>query len=102
MAKKTKKASQPKKVIEAPKQFSKEEIEAALQISHSEYFMNVIALLSHDPDIQELTYTKVPITTPAGGNYLVSILHIGGPKLNLRDLAAAAEAQVELSKNKNG
>ncbi len=72
------------------KQFSKEEIEAALQITHSEYFMQVIALLSHT-DQEELNYVKVPITTPDGGSYLVSILHIEGPKINLAKLAEFAE-----------
>lgn len=72
------------------KQFSKEEIEAALQIAHSEYMLQVIALLSHDPDNKELTYVKVPIVTPAGGTYLVSILHIDGPKVDLQDLAKNA------------
>lgn len=74
-------------------QFSKEEIEAALQIAHSEYFMQVIALMSHDADVKELSYVKVPVTTPQGGTYLVSILHIDGPKIDLNDLAAKAESQ---------
>lgn len=71
--------------------FSKADIEAALQLAHSEYFMQVIALLSHDPENQDLSYVKVPVTTPAGGTYLVSILHVEGPKVNLKQLADAAE-----------
>lgn len=80
-----------------PKRFAKEEIEAALQITHSEYFMQVLALLSHDPDLTDLNYVRVPITTPDGGTYLISILHIDGPKLNLAKLAAAAEASEKQS-----
>lgn len=72
------------------KQFSTEEIDAALQIAHSEYFMQVIALLSHT-DQKDLTYVKVPVTTPQGGNYLVSILHIDGPKIDLQALDQAAK-----------
>lgn len=72
------------------KQFSAEEIEAALQITHSEYFMQVIALLSH-ADQKDLAYVKVPVTTPNGGLYLVSILHIEGPKIQLDKLAEVAE-----------
>lgn len=76
------------------KKFSKEEIQAALEICHSEYFMQVIALLSHDTDLnKELTFVRVPVTTPQGGTYLVSILHVDGPLLSLEDLAKIAEAQ---------
>ena len=70
--------------------FTPEEVEAALQIAHSEYFMQVVALMSH-LDQKDLTYVKVPITTPDGGNYLVSILHIDGPKIDLQNLAKSAE-----------
>lgn len=81
--------------IKKPK-FTKEEVEAALQICHSEYFIQVIALMSYDPSTPDLTYVKVPVTTPDGGNYLISILHIDGPKLNLAKLEAAAlEAEKE-------
>ena len=83
-----------KKILEQPsekKQFSKEEIEAALQIAHSEYFMQTMALLSHDPDQKELSYVKVPVMTPNGGTYLISILHIDGPKVDLTKLSEAAE-----------
>lgn len=74
-----------------PKEFSKEEIQAALEILHSEYFMNVLGLMSHEKDAGELSYVKVPMVTPNGGTYLVSILHIDGPKLHLGNLAKVAE-----------
>lgn len=82
-------------VTEEKKTFSKEEIQAGLELAHSEYFMQVLALLSHDPDNKELNFVRVPVTTPQGGTYLVSILHIEGPKVDLTDLAAKAEAQKE-------
>ena len=69
-----------------PKSFSKEDIQAGLEILHKEYFMNVIALTSYDPDATTLNYIKVPIVTPDGGTYLVSILHVDGPKINLKSL----------------
>lgn len=78
-------------MTEDKKEFSKEEIQAALEITHNEYLMNVIALLSHDKDETELSYVKVPFTTPDGGTYLVSILHVDGPKINLKKLAESAE-----------
>lgn len=73
--------------------FTKGEIEAALDITHSEYFMQVIALLSHDSDIKDLTFVKVPVVTPDGGTYLVSIMHVDGPKIDLHALGKAAEAK---------
>lgn len=86
-----------KTVTDAPKPekkvFSNEEIQAALELVHSEYFMQVIALLSHNPGNKDLTYVKVPLTTPDGGNYLVSILHIDGPKIDLQKLAEVSETQ---------
>lgn len=75
------------------KQFSKEEIEAGVTLTYSEFFMNVIALESHDPQQKELNYHKKAVQTPDGGTYLISILHVDGPKLNLQDLASKAEAQ---------
>lgn len=71
------------------KKFSKEEVEAALNLLHREYFMQVSAVCSYT-DLKELTFTKCPIQTPSGGLYLVSILHIDGPKLSLDALAEAS------------
>lgn len=80
-------------VKEPNKTFTPEEVEAALQLTHSEYFMQIVALTSHLKDVQHLTYSKCPVTTPEGGTYLVSILHIEGPKVDLKMLAEAADAQ---------
>lgn len=86
---------------ELKKQFSKDEIQAALDIVHSEYFMHVVGLLSHDPDNKDLTFVRVPVQTPQGGLYLVSILHVDGPKVSLPQLAEAAEAaEVEMAREK--
>ena len=75
--------------------FSKEDIQAALEILHSEYFMNVLGLLSHNEDVDLLDYVKVPVVTPNGGTYLVSVLHIDGPKVNLKALAEMTKSQVK-------
>lgn len=75
--------------------YTSEQIEAGLQIIHREYFMSVVGLASFDPQYKELTYIKVPLTTPDGGNYLISILHIDGPKINLQNLAKVADEDKE-------
>jgi hypothetical protein len=72
--------------------FTKGQIQDALDLLHSEYFMQVIALVSQDGETQELNYVKVPVVTPEGGTYLVSILHVDGPKVNLLELAKVAES----------
>lgn len=79
--------------IESPKKFSNEEIQAGLDISASEYFINVASLTSHREDAELLNFTKVPVSTPDGGIYLVCIMHVDGPRLNLKNLAKAAEEQ---------
>lgn len=73
------------------KQFTELEIQAGLEIAHKEYFTQVVALLSMMPNAKDLTYVKVPMTTPEGGNYLVSILHIDGPTIDLKKLDEAAK-----------
>lgn len=79
--------------LKSPNKFTKAEIQAALDITHSEYFMQVISLLSYDSDIKDLTFVKVPVVTPEGGTYLVSIMHVDGPKVDLVALGKAAEAK---------
>lgn len=71
--------------------FSQEEVQAALEVLNSEYFMQTVALLTHLPDRKELLYSKVAMSTPDGGLYLVSILHIEGPVLDLSKLGKAAD-----------
>ena len=63
-------------------QLTKEQTDAALEIAHREFFMNVLATLSYT-DLKEVSYHKVPIVTEDGGTYLVSILHVDGPKIQL-------------------
>lgn len=76
---------------EVPKKFTKEEVQSALEIVHSEYFTQVLALLSYTDQL-ELNYNKVPVVTPDGGTYLVSILHVDGPKINIQKFKEIAEA----------
>lgn len=59
------------------------DVQTGLEILHREYLMNVVALLSHDESIKELSYVKVPLVTEEGGTYLVSVLHIDGPKMDM-------------------
>lgn len=70
--------------------FTKEEVNAALEIIHKEYFSSIMALLSHTEQT-EVSYVNVPVVTPQGGTYLVSILHVDGPKFDLTSLRNAAE-----------
>lgn len=94
MPRKRKTIELPEIKTETKKVFTEEEIEAGLEIVHSEYFMHVLGLVSHNPTLKELTFVRVPIQTPEGGLYLVSILHVDGPKIDLQKLAEKADAIV--------
>lgn len=94
MAKKTKIPAKTEK-----KTFTEVEVQAALEILHSEYFMQTIALLSHLEDAKDLKYVKVPVSTPDGGLYLVSILHVDGPTVSLKNLKEQAELQEAKKEN---
>lgn len=84
-----------KKKIDLKKEFTIEEVESGLQIVHQEYFMQVLALLSYDKSQKELTYVKVPIVTPNGGVYLLSILHVEGPKVDIQAFAEVADEKTK-------
>lgn len=62
---------------------SKQNVDDALTIVHREYFMQVLAILSMDKTTKDFTYTKIPITSDDGGTYLLSIMHVDGPKIDL-------------------
>ena len=95
MAKRVKKELALEAKPEPKKQFSKDEIQAALDIVYSEFFMHVVGLMSHDPDNKDLVFVRVPIQTPQGGLYLVSVLHVDGPKVSLPQIGEAAEAYLK-------
>lgn len=77
------------------KRFTKEEVDAGLMICHREYMMNILGVLAHDEETHELNYSKCAIIAPNGGEYLVSILHISGPKLIPKELGIVEKATDE-------
>lgn len=89
MSKRKPKVQEP--VAKPISEFTKQQIKDALEITHSEFFMQTIALLSHDPEFKDLNYVRTAVTTPDGGTYLVCILHVDGPKIDLEALGKAAE-----------
>ena len=60
-----------------------------------EFLAGAIALALEDKSMKELTYIKTPVQMPDGGLYLVSILHVEGPKLDLETLRLVQESQDE-------
>jgi transketolase len=64
-------AIDPLKLIQDHEAKIKDYVESAIYLS---------SLEGHE----ELTYTKTPFTMPDGGMYLVSILHVQGPKIKLQ------------------
>ncbi len=63
--------------------YTKEEINAGYELVNKEYFMHMLGLASHSMEIKELNYLKTAVVTPDGGTYLISILHVDGPKIDM-------------------
>lgn len=75
------------------KKYSKQDIQKGLDDVFKEFFTAVIAVMSFDKRQKELNYAKTMVTLPDGGTYLVSILHVQGPKLDLRLLKQVTDSQ---------
>lgn len=71
---------------------TKQQIQDALNVITVEAFNALVAVSSSDESLDELTYIKNTAHTPGGGIYLLSILHIDGPKLDLKQFRAVADA----------
>jgi hypothetical protein len=46
---------------------------------------HILATANTRPDLKELNFFKVPVTTNEGGQYLLSLVHVDGPKIQLQD-----------------
>lgn len=79
----------------------KEAREIALNAVFKEFFTAIVAILLEDKSQKEVNYVKVPITMPNGGNYLISILHIDGPKMDLDLLRLVSQSQQEAKDEKD-
>lgn len=75
------------------KKFKASEIEQGFNDLFSSFLSSAIAMASYDKKIKELTYLKKSVTMPNGGIYLVSILHIDGPKFDMEQYRLVAESQ---------
>lgn len=78
---------------------SPENIDVALTVLQREFFMQVVSLLSMDENHKELTLNKVPITLENGGIYLLSLIHVDGPKINLDEIRKGAVLQPDKKEN---
>jgi hypothetical protein len=77
------------------KKFKPEQVEGGFNALFSSFLNSVVALVSFDKKIKELNYVKKTITLPNGGIYLVSVLHIDGPKFDMEQYRLVAESQEE-------
>lgn len=73
--------------------FSKQDIQSGVDNVFREFFTAVVAVLSFDKRQKELSYVKTMVTLPDGGTYLISILHVQGPKLDLQLLKKVTDSQ---------
>lgn len=59
---------------------------AQAQNDVADAFLEAQLQLLHHLKHEELNYIKTSVTMPEGGEYLLSFLHIKGPKTNVREL----------------
>ncbi len=72
----------------------------ALQQFNAEYFKGVLDLLSM-LDQKDLNHLKTVVETDDGGVYLMSILHVSGPKINFEKLKTGATSEASMSLPEN-
>lgn len=75
------------------KKFKAAEVEEAITALFVSFLNSAVAAVSFDKKIKELNYIKKSVTMPDGGIYLVSILHIDGPKFDMEQYRMVAESQ---------
>jgi hypothetical protein len=75
------------------KRFKPTDVEEGLTSLFASFLNSAVAMVSYDKKIKELNYIKKSVTFPDGGIYLVSILHIDGPKFDLEQYRIVAESQ---------
>jgi hypothetical protein len=83
------------------KKFKSADIETGLTDLFRTFMGSAIALCSFDKKMKELNYIKKSITMPDGGIYLISILHIDGPKFDMEQYRQVAESQETELKEQN-
>lgn len=65
------------------KAIEKGEIEKSGTIMNSIWIMHQIMVVSSTSTLKELTFLKTPVTFEDGGKYILSFMHIDGPKIKL-------------------
>lgn len=75
------------------KKFKAVEVEAGLTELFKTFLSSAVAICSFDKKMKEINYIKKSVTFPDGGVYLVSILHIDGPKFDMEQYRLVAESQ---------
>lgn len=71
----------------------REQISKALQQVSAEYYKSAIELLTYLGH-GELNYVRTPIHMPNGSEYLLALLHVSGPVLDLHKIGEY-EASIE-------
>lgn len=81
-------------IPQEPKVLTREELDANYMASAEDYFNATMALCTGDEALTELNYIRNTIKTPKGGTYLLSIIHVEGPKIDLVELRKKMKGQV--------
>lgn len=79
----------------AEKEMTPKEIEQLRLESADEYLNAAIYLTALDPNIKELNFIKTAVEMPDGGIYLLSLLHVSGPKIQMDEMRAKMQPMSE-------
>ncbi len=83
-----------------PTEEQKLELGKALQQISADYYKAAIEILCMMGDVEELNYLRTPIHMPGDTHYLLALLHVSGPVLNLKKLndEGYMDAEMEMVK----
>lgn len=83
---------------EVPVEISAERLQA-IQLEIADAYVNsqllVLGMINHG----ELNYIKTDCTMPGGGKYLLQLVHVSGPKLNVAEWYARVKKKMQESEN---
>ena len=75
---------------EFTKAMGEDNVEKASIAMNAIWVMFQIMATSATTELKELTYLKTPFTFDNGGKYLLTLIHVDGPKIKLREDSGTA------------
>jgi len=88
--------------MEQPEQFDEDTVQETIKHITSEYLNKVLTgYAMFLPDYKEIDYIRTPFETPTGGIYVVALMHVMGPKINLDDIRKVINEKAKAGESEN-